>query len=262
MNASGTFGHTSIYQQLIDFKKLGAYVTKTITLKEREGNPPPRLLELKGGLINSIGLQNIGIKRFLKEEFEEIKKLPTNIIISVGGESEEEYSRVIEILENVPYFFGLEINISCPNVKRGGVEIGRSSRRVYSLVKQLRGITNRPLIVKLGLSDRVVEIAQRVEGAGASAISLINTVKGGAVWNNSLFCGGVSGPMIKPLALRAVGEVSQKVKIPIIGMGGIAKVEDAFDFFRAGAKAVAIGSGNFRNPRLMLEISERLTSER
>ncbi len=267
MVASGTFGYGKEYAELIDLNKLGAIVTKSISLNPREGNPPPRICETPSGMLNSIGLQNDGLKTFLEEQLPFLSEFDVPIIANIAAESEKEFSELAKALSSEPKIKGLEINISCPNVKRGGMQFGCSPSLTEDIVKTVRKAADLPLIVKLtpNVTD-ITEIAKSAVKAGADALSLINTVLGMAVdvksrkFKLSTKTGGLSGPAIKPIAVRMVWQVAQVVKVPIIGIGGIMTVEDALEFFMVGASAVQIGTGNFVDANTALNIIEGLKS--
>ena len=275
MNASGTFD-LEAYRGLVDFSKLGAYVHKSITFNPREGNPQPRMYEVTAGIINRIGLQNIGVVKFVKDKLPIIYSLkPTSIplIISVAGESIEDYVRIAVILEENAQrrIAGLELNVSCPNVKDGLI-FGTSPKLTAELIAAIKKEVSLSLIAKLtpNVTD-ISEIAKAAEDSGADAISLINTVKALArirgyeedgklkgLYAGQWIEGGLSGPAIKPIALYQVSKVVKTVKIPVIGMGGIFSTEDALDFLRLGVKAIAVGTANFSNSAIIAEIVEGL----
>jgi dihydroorotate dehydrogenase (NAD+) catalytic subunit len=256
MVASGTFGFGEEYEDFFDLKQLGAIISKGISLKPMMGNPPPRIFETEGGIINSIGLQNPGFKDFINNKLPYYKKLKTHLIINFFGNTQREYIELAKRFEEVSGISGLEMNISCPNVKRGGIIFGSDPKMAYPLVREVRKTTKLTLIVKL--SPNVTDIglmAKSAEEAGADAISLINTFRALAVNIHSRkpelgnMIGGLSGPAIKPVALRMVWEASRRVKIPVIGIGGIMKAEDAIEFILVGASAIQIGTANLVNPR-------------
>ncbi len=263
--ASGTFGYGEEYKDLVDPGKLGGIITKTVTLKPRKGNPPPRLAETPAGLLNSIGLENPGVEVFLKEKLPHLKRLETRIIVNIAGEKKTEYLYLAEKLGRNEGIDALEVNISCPNVEKGGLIFGTSADFAFSLVKGLKQATDLPLIVKLtpNVTD-ITEIAQAAEEAGAEVLSLINTVLGMAIDVNTrkpklgAITGGLSGPAIRPVAVRMVRQTFQKVDLPLIGMGGIMSAEDALEFILAGASAIAVGTANFLDPTVSLKIVEGL----
>jgi len=264
MTASGTFGYGEEFSPFIDLNKLGAMVLKGITLKPKMGNPPPRIIETPSGMLNAIGLQNVGLEALIKEKLPYLQKFTTPIIINISGDILEEYVELARRLDEVSQdknIAGLEINISCPNVKQGGMAWGTDPQSTYQVVNEVRKVTSLPLIAKL--SPNVTDIrviAQAAEEAGADAISLINTLVGMAIDINSRqpklanIRGGLSGPAVKPVALWLVWQVFQEVNIPIIGMGGIMSAQDALEFMLAGAKAVSIGTANLVNPKATIEI--------
>ena len=266
MTASGTFGYGEEFSPFIDLDKLGAMVLKGIILKPKMGNPPPRVIETPSGMLNAIGLQNVGVEVLIKEKLPYLKKFNTPVIINISGDTIEEYVELAQRLEEVSAEMGvagLEVNISCPNVKKGGMAWGTDAKATYKIVSSIQKATTLPLIVKLtpNVTD-IKTIAQAAEEAGADALSLINTLVGMAVDIDSRkpklanISGGLSGPAVKPVALWLVWQVFQTVKIPIIGIGGIIKIEDALEFIIAGARAIEIGTANFVNPRVTIEIIE------
>ena len=266
MTASGTFGYGQEYAPFVDLNRLGAMILKGITLKPKRGNPPPRVIETPSGMLNAIGLQNVGVEVLIKEKLPYLKKFNTPVIINISGDTIEEYVELAQRLEEVSAEMGvagLEVNISCPNVKKGGMAWGTDAKATYKIVSSIQKATTLPLIVKLtpNVTD-IKTIAQAAEEAGADALSLINTLVGMAVDIDSRkpklanISGGLSGPAVKPVALWLVWQVFQTVKIPIIGIGGIIKIEDALEFIIAGARAIEIGTANFVNPRVTIEIIE------
>ena len=261
MVASGTFGFGEEYDDFFDLHQLGAILSKGISLKPMIGNPPPRIFETEGGILNSIGLQNPGFQNFINNKLPYYKKIKTHLIINFFGHTQREYIDLARRFDGVPGISGLEMNISCPNVKRGGIVFGSDPKMVYKLVREVRKVTKLTLIIKLSpnVTD-IALIAKSVEEGGADAVSLINTIKAMAVNIHSRkpelgnMIGGLSGPAIKPIALRMVWEVSQRVKIPVIGMGGIMKAEDAIEFILVGASAIQIGTANLINPRTGVDV--------
>ncbi len=260
MSASGTFGFGEEYAKYFDINKLGAIVVKGITLEPRQGNKPPRIAETPAGILNSIGLQNPGIKEFIRTELPQLKKYNIPIIVNVSGNNIEEYCTIVKMLNEVEVD-AIELNLSCPNVEKGGMAIGVDKDMVFEVTSKVKKISKKPLIVKLSpnVTD-ITEIAISAEKAGADAISLINTILGMAIDINTKKpllgnnMGGLSGPAIKPIAIRMVYQVAQNIKIPIIGMGGIVSGADAIEFLLAGASAVAVGSASFVNPLACIEV--------
>ena len=266
MTASGTFGYGEEFSPFIDLDKLGAMVLKGITLKPKMGNPPPRVIETPSGMLNSIGLQNVGVEMLIKEKLPYLQKFNTPVIINISGDTIEEYVELARRLGEVSKqmgIAGLEVNISCPNVKKGGMAWGTDTKATYKIISSIRKVTSLPLIVKLtpNVTD-IKTIAQAAEEAGADTLSLINTLVGMVVDIDSRkpklanVSGGLSGPAVKPVALWLVWQVFQTVNIPVIGIGGIIKTEDALEFIIAGARAIEIGTANFVNPKVTIEIIE------
>lgn len=262
MTASGTFGSGMEYSEFVDLNKLGAVVTKGVANVPWPGNPTPRIAETYGGMINAIGLQNPGIGVFCERDIPFLKKYDTKIIVNVCGKSERDYVEVVERLAGEPVDM-LEINISCPNVKEGGIAFGQNAANIEHITKAIKNVAKQPVIMKLSpnVTD-ITEMAKAAEAGGADVLSLINTITGMKIdINRQTFAvanktGGLSGPAVKPVAVRMVYQVANAVKIPIIGMGGIATAEDALEFILAGATAVSIGTANFHNPRTTLEVIE------
>lgn len=254
--ASGVFGYGDEYD-FIDYKYIGAFVTKGLSLKPREGNPTPRLTEVYGGMLNSVGLQNIGVEKFISEKLPIISKLKPKIIVNFFGNSEEEFLELAKILSDCPEIFALEMNVSCPNVKKACISFGQDPIALNQLTKKVKEVCNKPLIVKLtpNVTD-ITEIAKAAVDAGADALSLINTVKAMAIDIKTgkpvlaSIQGGLSGRAIKPIAIRAVYDVANTVQVPIIGLGGIYTAEDVLEFFLAGATAVQIGTAMFTDPNI------------
>ncbi len=254
--ASGTFGYGTENPELVDISKLGAIVTKSITLNPREGNPPPRIVETSSGIINSIGLANIGVEKYISDMLPVYEEMDTPIIMNIAGSSMTEYMDVMKKVEAVSSsIVGYEINISCPNVKEGGMEFGVDCAMTEKLTRKLRKLTDRLLIMKLSpnVTD-IAAIATSSENGGADAISAINTVVGMSINHRSRFSniyttfGGLSGPAIKPVGLACVHKVYNAVNIPIIGIGGIVNSADVIEYFLAGSCSVQVGTANFRNP--------------
>jgi len=263
--ASGTFGSGEEYKNLVNLDKLGAIITKSITLGPREGNPPPRLVETAYGMLNSIGLQNDGVDAFIKDKVPFLNKLKTAVIVSIAAHSVEDYAELAKRLDGVNRVDAIEINISCPNVK-GGLEFSREPGSAAEVVRAVRAASKKPLITKLSPNVKdITEIAAAAEGAGSDAVSLVNTFTGMAididkrapVLGNTV--GGLSGPAIKPIALRMVWETARKVKIPVIGIGGIMDYKDALEFIIAGASAIQIGTANFVNPKAATEMIDGIS---
>ena len=266
MTASGTFGYGQEYTPFMDLNKLGAMILKGIFLNPKMGNPPPRIIETPSGMLNSIGLQGVGLEVLINEKLAYLNKINTPIIININGNTMEEYIELARRLEEVSIdmkIAALEINISCPNVKRGGMAWGTDPRLTYQIVNNIRKVTTLPLIAKLSPNvTNIKTIAQAAEEGGADSLSLINTLVGVVVDIHSQkpklanVSGGLSGPAIKPIALWMVWQVFQTVDIPIIGIGGIVKAEDALEFIIVGARAIEVGTANFMNPHVTIEIIE------
>lgn len=262
MEASGTFGSGMEYSEFVDLNRLGAVVTKGVANVPWPGNPTPRIAETYGGMINAIGLQNPGIDVFAKRDIPFLKKYDTKIIVNVCGRSTEDYIEVVERLGEEPVDM-LEINISCPNVKEGGIAFGQNPKAVEAITAEVKKRARQPVIMKLSpnVTD-ITETAKAAEAGGADALSLINTLTGMKIdIHKRAFAlanktGGLSGPAIKPIAVRMVYQVANAVKLPIIGMGGIATAEDAIEFLLAGATAVSVGTANFFNPAATIEVAE------
>lgn len=262
--ASGTFGSGEEYSQLVDLNQLGAVTTKGVANVPWQGNPTPRIAETYGGMINAVGLQNPGIDLFAKRDIPFLKQYDTRIIVNVCGKSEADYVEVVERLSEEPVDM-LEINVSCPNVKEGGIAFGQNPDALYSITKAVKAVAKQPIIMKLSpnVTD-ITEMARAAEAAGADAVSLINTLTGMkidihkrtfAVANKT---GGLSGPAIKPVAVRMVYQVAHAVKIPIIGMGGIMTGEDAIEFIMAGATAVSVGTATFHDPLASVKVVQEI----
>ena len=261
MTASGTFGYGEEYADYVDLNRLGAIVVKGLSLKPRLGNPPPRIMETAGGMLNAVGLQNVGVDAFIQTKLPFLRKHDIAVIANIYGESYSEYSQVAKKLSKAQGVHALEVNVSCPNVKKGGLSFGSDPKAAAEVTRRVKAETHLPVIVKLtpNVTDITV-VAQAVEKAGADAVSLINTLTGMSIDLQTRtphlknITGGLSGPAIKPVALRMVWQVAQKISIPVIGIGGIMTAEDALEFMIVGAKAVQIGTANFINPRATLEI--------
>jgi dihydroorotate dehydrogenase (NAD+) catalytic subunit len=265
ITASGTFGYGTEYEDFFDISQLGGIVVKGTTGSHREGNPYPRMAETPQGMLNAVGLQNKGVDHFVKEIYPGIKKYDTNMLVNVSGSTVEEYENVarkINELEGIP---GIELNISCPNVKEGGMAFGTSCPSAVSVINAVRKVYDKHIMVKLSPNvTNVAEIAAAVEGEGADSVSLINTILGMAIDAEtrkpllSTITGGLSGPAVKPVALRMVWQVSQAVKIPVVGLGGIMNARDAVEFMLAGASAVQIGTANFIDPLVSVKVIKGL----
>ncbi|MBN1575598.1 MAG: dihydroorotate dehydrogenase [Chitinispirillaceae bacterium] len=261
--ASGTFGYGGEYEQLIDLARLGALYTKAITLEPRGGNDIPRIVETPAGLLNSIGLANVGVERFLIEKAPEGARFGCPVVANIAGATEVEYCRVLERLESSDVPWGYEINVSCPNVKQGGLAFGTDPQQIERLTRELRARTRRPLVVKLtpNVTDITV-IARAAEQGGADALSCINTCIGMVIDTQrkrpvfSMKTGGLSGPAIRPIGVAMAYKVCRAVSIPVIGMGGIMTADDAVQYLLAGATAVQIGTGNFVDPRIPVAVIE------
>lgn len=261
MTASGTFGNGVEYDDFIDVDKLGGILLKGSTLKNRLGNDYPRMAETPSGMLNAVGLQNKGADYFVKNIYPKVSKYSTNVIVNVNGSTIEEYVELSEIMNELDHISAMELNISCPNVKEGGMAFGTSCSMAEQVTKAVRNVYNKTLIVKLSPNvTSVADIAMAVQNQGADAISLVNTFLGMAINAKtrkpvlSTITGGLSGPAIKPIALRMVWQVAQAVKVPVIGMGGISNATDAIEFMLAGASAVQIGTANFIDPQITVKI--------
>jgi dihydroorotate dehydrogenase (NAD+) catalytic subunit len=265
MTASGTCGYGLDLLPYVDLSRLGAVVVKGLSVAPRPGNPPPRTVETCGGMLNAIGLENIGMEAFLAEKLPGLRECRTVVIVNILGESREDYAVLVDRLSAQEGVHGFEVNVSCPNVRKGGIAFGSDPDVLEDLVRFLRERTDKPLIIKLSpnVTD-IVHMASRAEAGGADALSLINTVRGMSVDPETrrpqlaTVVGGLSGPAIKPIALRMVWEVARKVKIPVIGVGGILSGQDALEFLIAGATAVQVGTAHFRNPAACIEILEEI----
>ena len=263
MTASGTFGYGLEYADLVDLGQLGGIIVKGTTLQPREGNPYPRMAETPQGMLNCVGLQNKGVDYFCEHIYPQVQSLPTQVIVNVSGNSPEDYAecaRRINELEHIP---AIELNISCPNVKHGGMAFGTSPEGAASVVKAVRAVYDKTLIVKLSPNvTSITDIALAAEAEGADAVSLINTLMGMAIDAEkrkrvlSIGTGGLSGPCVKPVALRMVWQVARAVHIPVIGLGGISSAVDAVEFLLAGASAVEIGTANFVDPTISAQVAQ------
>ena len=263
MTASGTFGYGLEFEDFVDLEKIGGIIVKGTTLHHREGNPYPRMAETPMGMLNAVGLQNKGVHYFVDNIYPKIKDIKTNMIVNVSGSQIEDYAetaRIINELDNIP---AIELNISCPNVKQGGMAFGVTAKGAAEVVKAVRDVYNKTLIVKLSPNvTEITEIARAAEGAGADSVSLINTLLGMAIDAEkrkpilSTVTGGMSGAAVKPIALRMVWQVAKAVKIPVIGLGGIMNWKDAVEFMLAGATAIQIGTANFIDPAITVKVAE------
>lgn len=261
MTASGTFGYGKEYSDFIDLSKLGGICVKGTTLNDRQGNAYPRMAETPSGMLNAVGLQNKGVDYFISNIYPQIKDFDTNIIVNVSGSTIEDYAECAERLNDLDNIPGIELNISCPNVKEGGMAFGTSACSAAEVVKAVRDVYKKSLIVKLSpnVTD-ITEIAKAAEGAGADSLSLINTLLGMSIDINkrkpilSTITGGLSGPCVKPVAIRMVWQTYNAVKIPIIGMGGISCWQDAIEFILAGSSAIQVGTYNFIDPTISVKI--------
>lgn len=261
MTASGTFGYGEEYAPFVALNRLGAVIVKGLSLEPRSGNPPPRIMETPSGMLNAVGLQNVGARAFIAEKLPFLRQYDVAVIANIFGETVEEYQRVAEILSGAKGIHGIEINISCPNVNKGGLAFGARPDAAAEVTEKVRGETDLPLLVKLtpNVTD-ITEVALAVEAAGADAVSLINTLTGMSVDielrrpHLANITGGLSGPAIRPIALRMVWQVVNAVKIPVVGIGGIMNANDALEFLITGARAVQIGTANFIRPAATMEI--------
>ena len=257
MTASGTFGYGTEYADFMDINRLGAIIVKGTTLNPRQGNPYPRMAETPSGMLNAVGLQNKGVDYFVDHIYPEVQKIQTNIIVNVSGSSIDDYVQTASIINTLDDIPAIELNISCPNVKQGGMAFGVNPDSAAQVVSAVRKAYDKTLIVKLSpnVTD-ITEIARAVEGAGADSVSLINTMLGMAIDAEkrksilSTITGGMSGPAVKPVALRMVWQTAKAVKIPVIGLGGICSATDAIEFLLAGASAIQIGTANFIDPSI------------
>lgn len=266
MTASGTFGYGIEFADLVDLSQIGGIIMKGTTLQPREGNDYPRMAETASGMLNCVGLQNKGVDYFCQHIYPQVKDIPTNMIVNVSGSSPDDYAECaarINELENIP---AIELNISCPNVKQGGMAFGVTTEGASQVVKAVREAYDKTLIVKLSPNvTNIADIARSVEDAGADAVSLINTLMGMAVDIErrkprlSINTGGLSGPAVKPVALRCVWQVAKAVGIPLIGLGGIMTAEDAIEFFMVGASAIEIGTGNFIDPAISVKVAQGIS---
>jgi dihydroorotate dehydrogenase (NAD+) catalytic subunit len=261
LTASGTFGYAREFEHLVDLNRLGGIIVKGLSLAPTRGNPPPRIAETPCGMLNAIGLENVGIEAFVNEKLPFLQTLSPPLIVNIYGKLEDDYTRLAARIEDVAAIAGIEVNISCPNVKAGGMAFGVDPQAAFAVIQAVRKQTSKFLIVKLSpnVTD-ITEIARAVEDAGADCISLINTLTAMAIDIETRrprlanITGGLSGPAIKPVALRMVWQVARDAKVPIIGIGGIMTAEDALEFIIAGASAIQVGTANFINPHVTTEI--------
>ncbi len=261
LTASGTFGYGEEFADFIDLTRLGGFIVKGTTLHPREGNPYPRMAETPMGMLNAVGLQNKGVHHFVEHIYPRLKHLDTNVIVNVSGSSVEDYSETAAIIDELPKIPAIELNISCPNVKHGGMTFGVHPEAAAEVVSAVRKAYHKTLIVKLtpNVTD-ITEIAKAVEGAGADSVSLINTMLGMAIDAErrkpllSTVTGGLSGPCVKPVALRMVWQVAKAVKVPVVGLGGIMNATDAIEFLLVGATAVELGTANFIDPAVTVKV--------
>lgn len=265
MPASGTFGYGLEFVPFFDLSELGAVITKSLSLEPKKGAPPPRIAEVNGGMINAIGLENVGIKKFISDFLPELKKYDTKIIANIFAASVEEFLKIIEIINKEDAIDAVEINISCPNVNEGGILFGTNASITYSLISAIKKNTSKMIITKLTPNDcNIIEIAKATEAAGSDAVSLINTFQALSINTDKkkpsigFGFGGLSGPCIKPIALRMVHLVSKSINIPIIGIGGIKSLQDVLEFILAGANAVQIGTYNFIDPLICPKLIKEL----
>lgn len=261
MTASGTFGYGTEYSDFIDISRIGGIVVKGTTLRDRQGNPYPRMAETPSGMLNAVGLQNKGIEYFINSIYPTVKNIDTNILVNLSGSTIEDYIEGAERLNELEKIPGIELNISCPNVKEGGMAFGTSCLSAAQVVRAVRRVYKNDIMVKLSPNvTSVSEIALAVEAEGADSVSLINTLLGMAINSEtrkpvlSTITGGLSGPAVKPIALRMVWQVAQSVKIPVVGMGGIMNAADAIEFILAGASAIQVGTANFIDPTITIKI--------
>ena len=263
MTASGTFGYAREFERMVDLNRLGAIIVKGLSLEPSPGNPPARIAETDCGMLNAIGLENVGIRAFVADKLPFLESLAPPIFINIYGKRRSDYAELADRINDLNRISGVEVNISCPNVKAGGLAFGVDPAATAAVVKAVRERTSKLVIVKLSpnVTD-ITEIARSAEGAGADALSLINTITGMAIDVDTRrpklanITGGLSGPAIKPVAVRMVWQVAQAVRLPVIGIGGIMTARDAMEFFIAGARAVQVGTANFVNPRATMDILE------
>ena len=267
LTASGTFGYGTEFKDFIDLERLGGFIVKGTTLKHREGNPYPRMAETPSGMLNAVGLQNKGVDYFIEHIYPTIKDINSNILVNVSGSTIADYVATAEKINALDHIPAIELNISCPNVKEGGMAFGTSCVSASEVVKEVRKVYKKHLMVKLSPNvTSIQEIALAVEGAGADSVSLINTLMGMAVNVKtrkpvlSTVTGGLSGPCVKPVALRMVWQVAKVVKIPVVGLGGISCANDAIEFLLAGASAIQIGTANFIDPTVTIKVIDGINN--
>ena len=267
LTASGTFGYGTEFQDFIDLERLGGFIVKGTTLKHREGNPYPRMAETPSGMLNAVGLQNKGVDYFIEHIYPTIKDINSNILVNVSGSTIADYVATAEKINALDHIPAIELNISCPNVKEGGMAFGTSCVSASEVVKEVRKVYKKHLMVKLSPNvTSIQEIALAVEGAGADSVSLINTLMGMAVNLKTIkpvlstVTGGLSGPCVKPVALRMVWQVAKVVKIPVVGLGGISCANDAIEFLLAGASAIQIGTANFIDPTVTIKVIDGINN--
>ncbi len=261
MTASGTFGFGTEFASLVDLNRLGGIIVKGLSIRPVPGNPPPRIIETPCGMLNAIGLENVGVEAFIREKLPLLASVSTPVFANIYGKTMDEYAQIAARLDNVKKVAGVEVNISCPNVSAGGLSFGVDLEMAASVVRAVKGRTSKPVMVKLSpnVTD-VAAIARSVEDAGADAVSLINTITGMVidiekrVPKLANITGGLSGPAIRPVAVRMVWQVARAVRIPVVGIGGIMCAADALEFLIAGAAAIQVGTANFVNPRVTMEI--------
>ena len=267
MTASGTFGYGEEFTDFIDIARIGGIIVKGTTLHKREGNPYPRMAETPSGMLNAVGLQNKGVNYFVEHIYPRIKDIQTNMIVNVSGSAIEDYVKTAEIINELDKIPAIELNISCPNVKQGGMAFGVTSKGAEEVVKAVRSVYKKTLIVKLSPNvTNITEIALAAEAGGADSISLINTLLGMAIDAErrrpvlSTITGGLSGAAVKPIALRMVWQVAKVVKIPVVGLGGISCANDAIEFLLAGASAIQIGTANFIDPTVTIKVIDGINN--
>lgn len=267
LTASGTFGYGFEFQDFIDLERLGGFIVKGTTLKHREGNPYPRMAETPSGMLNAVGLQNKGVDYFIEHIYPRLQSVKTNILVNVSGSTVSDYVATAEKINALEHIPGIELNISCPNVKEGGMAFGTSCTSAAEVVKEVRKVYHKHLMVKLSPNvTNIQEIALAVESAGADSVSLINTLLGMAIDAKSrkpvlsTITGGLSGACVKPVALRMVWQVAKAVKIPVVGLGGIMNAMDAIEFLLAGASAIQVGTANFIDPAITLKIVDGINA--